>query len=127
MAAGTVDRDSAGRSHHLRDHVVEIISPSQAFQDGTWRFGLSDKIPGTCGQESGRCDSVGIVRTQHITRNLITQELIIRHVCIDRPDDPVAIVPCIVPPLIAFKSMRVSIVRDVQPVPRPSFAVMGRR
>ena len=127
MATRTVDRDSACRCHHLRHDVVEIVSPGESFQDGTGRFGLSDKIPGTSCQESSRCDSIGIVRTQNVARNLVTQEMIVGHVSIERPDHPIAIMPGVVATLITFKPVRVGVMGNVQPVPCPPFSVMFRR
>ena len=126
MAPGTVDRHAAGRRHHLSHHVVQVIRAGQPLEDGTGRLRLPHEIPRPRREETGGDHRLGIVGSQRVTGNLVAQKLVIRHVGVQRLDDPVAIAPGVVAPLIAFESVRVGVMSDVQPVPRPPLAVMRR-
>jgi hypothetical protein len=63
---------------------------------------------------------------QHVARDLFDREAVERHVLIQRVDDPVAILPHH-PREILFEALRVGIARQIEPRPRPPFAIMRRR
>ena len=62
---------------------------------------------------------------QHVARDLLDRESIERQVAIEGVDDPVAVLPDRAA-VVLFVSVRVGVPRQVQPGPRPPFAVVGR-
>ena len=126
MAAGTVDRHAARGRHHLREHVIEIIGPGLAPQDGALRLHLPDEIPGTGHEKPTGHDRGGVVRRDHVAGHLLPQERVVGLVGIEGVDHPVAIAPCMGAELIALVAMAVGVVGDIEPVPGPALPVAGR-
>jgi len=62
---------------------------------------------------------------EQITRNLPDRKLVERHIRVHRADHPIAIRPDIAE-VIALKPVRVGIPREVEPWPRPTFAILRR-
>ncbi len=63
---------------------------------------------------------------QQISGELLDRELIVRHIAIERVDDPVSIAPRIGPELIGLVTIAIRIAGQIQPVPRPFFTIMRR-
>ena len=124
MTTRTIDRNTHGRCDDLRDHVIQIACASCALEHVALCLHLPDKIPRPRRQKAGGDDRFLIIGTNHVARNLLVQKLVVRLIRIQRLDNVVAITPSIRAQLVALKSMRVGIVRDVQPMPRPALAVV---
>ena len=67
--------------------------------------------------------SIWIVRGQQVTGDLLSDELVIGHVVVERVDDVVAVFPRIGVPVILVVAGRVGVARDIQPVPTPALTV----
>ena len=126
VAARAVDRDAHRRGDDLRDHVVEIAGAGGALEHVALRLHLAHEIPRPGGEKTRGDDRLRVIRRKHIARDLLAEKLVVRLVGIQRLDDVIAIAPGVRPQLVALKAVRVRVVRDVQPVPRPALAVMRR-
>src|SRR5438105_12685790 len=69
---------------------------------------------------------VWIIRPNFVPRDLLAKETIIRFVFVERFDDVIAIAPDVGPRFILFETLALGVAGEVQPMPRPAFAVMGR-
>ena len=126
MTPGTVHGHTARRRHHLCDEIIQIVGSSRALQDLALGLRLSDKIPRPRREKPGRDDRRRIIGPQHITGDLVSQELVIRLVGIDRANHPIAVTPRMVSPLVSLEPMRVGVMSHVEPVPRPTLSIMRR-
>ena len=70
------------------------------------------------------CSSARRAR-QHVAGDLLDRELVERQVAVERVDHPVAILPDAAP-VVFLVSVRVGVAREIQPRPRPPFAVVRR-
>ena len=127
MAAGTVDGHAARGRHHLREHVIEIIGPGLAPQDGALRLHLPDEVPGTGHEKATGHHRCRVIRRNHVAGHLLPQERVVWLVGIEGVDHPVAVAPRMGAELIALVAMAVGVVGDIEPVPRPPFPVGRRR
>ena len=119
-----VDGDAHGGSDDLRDHVIQITRPRRPSQHLTLRFHLAHKIPRSGSQKSRGDHRLWIIGRDDIARDLFPQKLIVGLVGIQRSNDVIAITPGMGTQLVALETMRVRIVRNVQPMARPTFAIM---
>src|SRR5438067_8225287 len=76
-------------------------------------------------QKTGRYDLVLARIWKLITGDLVDNKLIVRHVAVQRVDYPVAVKPNAAR-LVLFETVGIGIARGVQPLPRPTLAVMRR-
>ncbi len=95
-------------------------------QDRALGLHLADKIPRAGGQESGGDDGVLIVGRDDVPGDLFAQEAIVGLVLVEGLDDVIAIAPGMGAAFVAFETMGVRVVRDVQPMARKALAVMRR-
>ena len=63
---------------------------------------------------------------QQIARNLFQQESIERYIRVQGVDDPVPVPPRLAEEEVFVQSVRVGVARQVQPMPPPSLAEVGR-
>ena len=124
VAARAMRGHAAERGDRGRDHVVAIQQPSVVLVGRPFaQFLVADEIPGPGGQETRRDEGARIVREQHVARDLLLNESRIRLVLIERANHVVAIRPRVRPRLVLVVSVRIAVVDDVQPVPRPPLPV----
>ena len=69
---------------------------------------------------------LGIVRPQFIAGDLLLDEAVIGLVLVERLDDVIAVAPGIRPRLVALESFAFGVAGEIQPVPRPAFAIVRR-
>ena len=124
VAACAIHRHGHRGGERLRGHVVEIERTRGAFEHVALRFHLAHKIPRTCGEKAGSDDALRIIRRDDIARDLLAKELVVGLVGVQRIDDVVAIAPRIRAEFVALKAVRVRVMRDVEPVACPAFAVV---
>ena len=79
------------------------------------------------GQETRRLDPIGIVRREQIAGQLQADEFVIGEIAIESGHDPVAVGPGVGPGQVAFEAVAFAEADHVEPVPGPTFAVMGAR
>ena len=119
MASST----SHGQSHECTgrcaDHIVQFVGPLLSGQAG---IGALHAVVGTRHQKAGR-----FVDPHAITSKLFKQEFVEGFVFVDGSNDIVAIGPGIGAWLIRFKSIAFGKFDDIQPMPTPALAEMGRR
>ena len=123
MTSGAVDRDRRGSRHHLRDHVVQIAGTRRSPQLFALGFHMTHKIPWTRRQKSRGDLRLGIPALEDVARDLLPKESIVRLVLVEGLDHIVAVTPRIGPQLVTLKSMRIGVVSDIQPMPRPALAI----
>ena len=64
--------------------------------------------------------------SQHVAGNLPADELVVRHVRVERLDHEVAVLPGVGPKLVALEALALAVANDVEPVPGPALAVVRR-
>ena len=106
-----------GRAHG-RGYFVQQIVPSLFLRVDIGHVGACEA------KRSCHVD-VGIVRLQFIARDLPLHELIVRHVLVQRFDDPVAILPRMRPYLVVLESIGFGKSSEIEPVLGPSFTISG--
>ena len=67
-----------------------------------------------------------VSRLQHVAGQLFLDELPIRPVLVEGADQVIAIGPGVGPRLVLVVAVRLAVVHDVHPVPRPPLAIMRR-
>ena len=123
MTARAVDGDGGCGGHDLRNNIIQITSPCRAPELFTFGLHVAHKIPGACGKKTSRYSCFRIFGLEHVACNLLPEKNVVRLVLVECFDDVVAISPCIRTKLVALETVRVGVVRNIQPVPRPAFAV----
>ena len=127
VALGALDRDARERADRVGHHVVAVEVPGDlAVGLRLGHLTVADLIPRAGGDEPNRLLAVGCVRMEHVARHLLLDELRIGLVGVERPDHVIAIGPGVGPGLVLVVAVRVAVVDDVEPVPRPALAVPGR-
>src|SRR2546427_219893 len=69
---------------------------------------------------------VGLVGPKFVAGDLFADEAVVRLVIVERFDDVIAITPGIGSRLVGFEPFAFGVARQIQPMPRPAFAVMRR-
>ena len=100
------------------------ILPS-IFVSGSSAWPMKSHGPG--GDEAERLDAVGRAGEEHVAGDLLLHEPGVGLVVVERADDVVAVGPGVRPRLVLVVAVRVAVVDDVEPVPRPALAVVRRR
>ena len=127
MALRAVHGEAGERADRVRHHVVAVEVPREFAVGLRLRhLGVPDEIPRPRGDEAERLDPVGRAREQPVARDLFLDETRERLVRVQRPDHVVAVGPGVGPELVLIVTVRVAVVHDVEPVPRPTFTVAGR-
>ncbi len=120
--------ETVDRAHDRAHHVVAIEMPGDppvAF--GFGHFFVADQIPRAGGQEAEGHDSVERVRVEGIARDLLFDEPGIGLIRVQGADDVIAIRPGVGSRLILVVAVRLAEMNDVEPMPRPAFAILRRR
>ncbi len=117
MAAGTAERQAKHRGAERGHHVVEMVVADEGQRLGSGLAGVRTRDQKTRGR-----DRLKIVGDQMITRDLHADELVERHILVERPDHEIAIV-------IGGRAIAVELIAAalgktgcVEPVPRPALA-----
>ena len=105
------------------DEVFEFILPG----DDPHLVVAQNRIVNRGNEEPGGLHGFGIVGAQHVASELQPRELVVRHVRVQRANDPVAVGPGIWAHTVAFEAIGLAITNDIEPVPRPALAVVRRR
>src|SRR5689334_13606655 len=101
------------------DHIVQFVGALVCGQDRVWAF---DLVPWATDDEP-----CGGVFSKDIASQLLTNELIVRFVFVERTDHVVAIAPGGRARLVHFETMCFSEAHHVEPVPSPAFTELRRR
>ena len=118
----TAERDPQVRAAHRVDRVLERQVP-QVIRTRSVSAGE--------GQKPGRHDPLGILvgrpaRGQKVAGDLLTHELVVRLVGVERVDDVIAIQIRFGNRIVGVVAARVGISRDIHPIAAPALAVMRR-
>ena len=119
VAARTVDRQAQESLADGGQQIVELVVPRQ---QPVRRFVVPDAQP----VKAGRNDRIGTRRRQFVARQLLADELIIRLVVVQRADDVIAISPGMRLDAVALEAVRLRETDQVEPVSRPTLAVVRR-
>ena len=119
VAAGTANGEAehgrAGRAHH----VVHLVGPLIGREH---RIGRADLVLRSTDDEAR-----GRVGAEDVAAELLLQKNVVGFVGIERRDHPVAIGPGVAPGPVHLEAVALGEPDDVEPVPRPSLAVVRRR
>ena len=87
---------------------------------------MPDKVP-RAGREKASCNHrLLIIRPEHIAGDLFLKKSVVWLVFIQCADHIIAIPPRVVSPFVAFKTVCVRVVSNIQPVSRKTFPVIRR-
>ena len=114
-ADGQAEQDRAGRIHAIDDR----------FDAKLLRVGAAFFVDERVAMKAGRDDLVKPRVREHVTGELLDDELIERQVAVEGIDDPIAILPDRAR-LVAGVAVRVGIARGIEPVAAPTLSKMGR-
>ena len=120
VAAGTADRHA---EHHPGGRIEDRVEIVVLGERGVRRF----VVPDPQSQIAGGDDRGGRRVVDLVAGELVRQELVVRHVRVERVDHPVAVAPgggLLAVPLVA---VRLRVADKVEPVPAPALAVVRRR
>ena len=124
VALRAMDGGAAKSAGRIRHHVVAIeVARDFAVHFCLRHFEVPDRIPRPRCDEAERLDAVVRAGKKHVSRDLLLHETRVGLVVVERADDIVAIRPCIRAQLVLVIAVRVAVVDDVEPVPRPALAV----
>jgi hypothetical protein len=127
MAAGALHRQAAERIQGRDHHVVPVEAAGQLAVGLRLRhFNVADEVPRPGGDEPQRGDAVHGVRRDDVSGELFGDEPAIRFVGIEGPDDVIAVRPGVESELVLVVAVGFAKVDDIQPVPGPPLAVVGR-
>ena len=110
---GQADEGGGGCVHHVLKARVKIVGRVVGFI-----------VPRAGADHSGSNDRLLVAIGHLVAGQLIGHEPVVRHVVVEGVDHPVAIPPNVWLQLIALVAARLSEADEVEPVPRPAFAVM---
>jgi len=125
MAAGTVERQAEEGLADDADHVLHLLLA----RDGTLRgvgLGIPCPIPGAADEHARGDDAVAGHRLENIAGELFLHEAVVGLVVVEALDDVIAVVPGAVAWMVVFEPFALGVADDVEPVPPPAFAVVGR-
>ena len=120
VTAHTAERQTEHRTANGHQHVVDLVIPDPLDRLGGDLAGIRPRH-----QKTRRRRRVEVFGVQDIPRQLQTDELIKRHIGVERFDHPVAIVIGPRTETIELVSATLREPRGIQPVPPPAFAVSG--
>ena len=124
VALRAVDRGAAKGADRVCDHVV-AIEVARDFAVGLClrHLGVADVIPRPGGDEAERFDAVARAGEKRVASDLLLHETRVRFVFVEGANDVVAVRPCVRALLVLVVAVRVAVVDDIEPVPRPALAV----
>ena len=123
VTSGTVNRQSEEGLADDADNLFEFVLPHDLFHRVTL-LRVSNLVIGTCDQKSSSNYGRRVSWLEDVAGELPGGEAVVRSVCVQRCDDPVAVSPRIGPKLVAFETLAFSVTDDVEPVPSPAFAIV---
>ena len=127
VALRTLDRQRAKCVERITHDLIAVGVPSDLAIDlGFGDFDVPDEIPRTGREEAQSQNAVAGAGEEHVTSDLFLREAGIGFVFIERSNDVVAIGPSIHPQLVFVIAAGVRVLDDVEPMPRPAFAVVLR-
>src|SRR5262245_29276862 len=127
MTLRAMDRDTGKGAHGIGHHVISVEMPRDLAVDFSFgKLSMTDEIPRPGGEKSQRDDSITGARKKNVSRDLLFDETRVSFISIQRTNDIIAIRPRIRPRLIFVVAMRVAVVDDVQPMPRPALSIPRR-
>src|SRR5271166_3768808 len=86
---------------------------------------MADEVSGAGGDETRGRDAIRRTGTQYVASHLLSDELPIGLVGVERANDVIAVGPGHGPGLVLVVAVSLSIVDDIKPVPGPALAVRG--
>ena len=114
--------------HGVRHHVIAVqMARDHAVHLRLRHLRVPDEIPRPGRDEPECLETIACSREQHIARQLLLHETRVGLVLVEAADDVIAIRPRVRARLILVVAVRLAVVNDVQPVPRPALAVVRRR
>ena len=126
VAAGAADGGAGEGLHRGAHHVVAVDVANSLLFDGAFAdFDLSDPVERACCDEAEGDDAVLRAGVEHVAGELLPHELRERLVLVKSANDVIAIRPGVGADLVLVVAVRVTVVNDIEPVPRPSLAVVG--
>ena len=123
VAARTIDREPDKSLPNRADNLLQFILACGFFHELAT---TNDCIVQPGYKETDSLLPGRVARLQDIPGDLHAHEFIIRHVVVQRVNDPVAIRPEIVADIVPLKTVALAKPREIQPVPPPALAVMRR-
>ena len=120
VATGTSDAETEESLTDIRHHLIERILAREPLRRLIFAD-LARQQYRRCDKESRRC-----IRAQCIANDLLFDEVVIRRVVVEGPDDVVAIWPRVGPLGVYLKTVRVRIAHHVQPMLCPALAIARR-
>ena len=118
VAADAAERQAEHRAADRHQHVVELVvaNPLDGLRGDLAGIRTRDQKPGCSG-------TLIIVRLQFVARQLHAHELVVRHVVVQRANDPVAIVIRAGAEAVELVAATLGEPGDIEPMPGPAFAV----
>ena len=125
MTAGAVERQAEEGLADDADHVLHLLLTRVGTLRGVG-LGVAGPVPGAADEHARGNNAVAGHRFEDVAGELFLHETVVGLVVVEAPDDVVAVVPSPVAWMVVFKSLALGIADDVEPVPSPAFAVVGR-
>ena len=121
VAAGTVQCQPEECLSHDADRIFEFILSHGGSHPINDRYNC---VVSPCYQEPDSTQCFRIGGSNQVTCQLPADKLIVRHVAVQSLNHPVAIRPGIGAREVTFKPIALTKPDDIQPVPRPSLAIV---
>ena len=119
MATCAIHRESKEHLPRRGDDIIEHVVPREFL---VRRLIVPDAEP----VKAGGDDAVGICVHEFITGELLADEMVVGLVVVESTNDVIAITPGIRLVAVALVAVRLGEADEVEPMPPPLFAVMGR-
>ena len=125
VAAGAVDRQAEEGLADGAEDVLHLVGSNNRLHNRALLV-LPGGVISPRHKEPRRLRRAGVIGPEHVARDLQAGELVIRHVAIQRLDDPVAISPGVRAELVVFVPVALAVTSQVEPPSRPADAVLWR-
>ena len=127
VAAGTVNRRTGERRHHRRHDVIAIqVTPDLPIKCVLANVAQRTLIPRPSCQQSEGGGQLGVIGEESISCDLLLDKTGIGFVGVEGLDDVVAVGPSILARAVLVVAVCLREVNQIEPVPRPALAVLGR-
>ena len=128
MALRTVNGQPDEGAHRVGDEIIAVEVPGDFAVDlRLGQLGMADEIPRASRQETECLDAIDGAGEQHVPRDLFLHESPIWLVGIQRTNHVIAVRPGVRSRLVFIVAVRFAEVNDIEPMPRPTLAIMRRR
>ncbi len=118
VAARAIHGERQKRGACRGHHIVELVG---ALLGGQHRIGTLHQVHRPADKKSRR-----LVRAERVAGQLFADEFVIGQISVERTDHVVAVRPRVGARLIHFEPVALRKAHDVQPMPRPAFAISRR-